>query len=119
MSKPTVIDVSKDLQRIAGFVIGFIFQGLVAQKLVEIFESTGGTIPTQIPMLTSLFLAGGVIGLVIFIIIAILAIKLVSKFLTFGVWILIGVLTAVLYIMFAPQFGVPNIFDWITNIFNL
>lgn len=115
----TVIDFSKSIERIAGFLIGFLFQGLLAQKIIEAVQSSGGSIPSQIPMLTSFFIGGGIIGSILLIIVVLLAIKFISKFMTFGVWLLFGILCAYLYVLFAPSLGIPNMFDWLSTTLNI
>jgi hypothetical protein len=115
----TVVDFSKSLERIAGFFIGFIFQGLLAQKIIEAVQTSGGDIPAKIPMLTSFFIGGGIIGSILLIIVILLAIKFITRFMTFGAWLLIGILCAYLYVLFAPSLGIPNMFDWLSTTLNI
>jgi hypothetical protein len=116
----TVIDFSNVIVYAVGFFIGFFFQGLLAQKIMDAIHSTGGSFPSQIPILLSnIFFSGGIIGSIIFILAIILAAKFIKKFLPFAVWILIGILVAYLYVLFGPTIGIPNMFDWLSTTLNI
>jgi len=106
----TVIDVSKLVQRILGFIIGFFLQGLFMQKMISWIQSSGATLPSQIPMVTQL-LGGGIVATILILILIVAGLKLVTKVITFVIWLIIGVIAAFLLVIFTQMMGLPNLFD--------
>jgi len=93
-----------------------LFSGIAFERIVALFQHGMGSLPAEIPSWLDLILTGGTIGIIIFIILLVLGVNLVVKLAPFFVYLLIGILAALLINVVFPALDLPNPFDWILNI---
>ena len=102
------------LQAVIGFVLGFIFSGAITERIAGFIQGSGGELPTQIPILTDLLIAGGAIGIFVVFILIILGIKTFKFFSTFVTWLILGILASMLLSFFGMRIGsmLDGILPW-------
>lgn len=105
MGKQIILNWMRFLQGLIGFALGFIFSGAVVERLVGFIQGSGGALPTQIPLLTDLLIAGGTIGIFVVFVLIILGIKTFKFFSTFVTWLILGVLASMLLSFFGMRIG--------------
>lgn len=86
---------------------------MALERLIGFIQLEAGELPSFIPFWFDLILAGGTIGIFIFIILLLVGIKIAAKFMPFFKWFLIGILAALVVNIIFPMFKIPNPFDWI------
>jgi len=105
IGKQVVFNWMRLLQSLIGFALGFVFSGAVVERLTGFIQGTGGALPTQIPIITDLLIAGGGVGIFIVILLIIFGIKTFKFFSTFVTWLLLGILASMLLSFFGMRIG--------------
>ena len=105
ISKQVVINWMRFLQGLIGFALGFIFSGAIAERIAGFIHGSAGTLPTQIPILTDLLIAGGGIGIFVVFILILLGIKTFKFFSTFVSWLIIGILASMIMSFLGMRIG--------------
>lgn len=88
---------------VVGFLLGFIFSNAVIEKLTTFFQGSGGALPSQVPLITDLLIAGGGLGIFIVLILAIFSIKTAKFFSTFAIWLILGIISSMVLSFFGMR----------------
>ncbi len=113
-----VINLWTLFQQILGLGLGFFFQTFITEKLIDFVSGGGAALPEQIPLWTSLLLAGGTVGLILFFVLILLGISFVAKILLFFKWMILGILLAFVYKLLVVMVGFPDVFSFLgINVF--
>jgi len=89
---------------------------LALERIVNFFQVGTGALPSVIPSWLDLILTGGTtIGIIVFLILLIAGIKILTKFIPFFTWLLIGILCGIVISVVFPALNLPNPFEWIIS----
>ena len=105
----------KFVQRVVGFIIGFFFSKPVGSYITDFLSRQTVTIPSQIPSVVQILAGGGIVGIILLIIAVIMGIKFITKMATFIIWVLLGVLVAL--VITALGFQIPDPIAYLKGLF--